>query len=1083
MRLTRSICVVAASWAAVLTGTSVARADTAQLELVGQWGGESLAAAVSGDVAYAGTGLSLVTVDVTLSASPTRIGQVVLPGIVRCVAVSGAFAYVTVTDGSSAHLEVVDVSDPASPMRVGGCPVGGTAVAVSGSHVYVAAGSSGLEVVDVSDPTSPMPVGARDTGGNAVELAVSGDYAYVANSDSGGGLYVMDVSDPAFPVLVGAYPLSWHQLHGVAISGQYAYIVESDYTGGRLHVIDVATPAQPVAAGQRQIAGPRPHGVAVVGSYAYVVAQSPSLEVLDVSIPTSPVPLGSCSVGDAYAVAVSGNYAYVASKSAGLQVIAVSDPAAPVRAGEVVSGDVGTVAVSGNYAYVARGGVQGFQVLDISDSARPARVGGCDTVGDPRRSATSGNYVCLLAFSGESSLLQVVDVSDPTSPVAMGWCWTGGDSAADVAATGGYAYLAQNWWDGEEGLGVVDISDPASPVPVGRYATNGFATGVAVAGDYAYLSAGDGGLEVIDVSDPVLPIRVGQSATSGSADSVAISGSYAYLTSTLGMLDSLSRIEAIGISNSGLEVIDISNPISPVNVGQSEAVGTAFAVASSTTHAWVVSSAFVGFVQSGVEVFDIANPAFPVRIGGYTTAGNAADVAALSDHAYLADGEGGLAVLRVHPPGANDGDLVVTSVDTAGLALSGRSLHVTWQVTNADPARTVSGGFVDALYLSGDTRLDLGDIRMAVVPHVEPVGPAESYTVELDVVMPGVFPGQYYILAWTDASNQMHEPDAEHNNVTAGDPIPLDMAELILDIPETNDLTDAERARYYQVTVIEGEALHVRLDDLDDAGANELYASFEAVPTRSRFDYRYTTNFAADQLLVVPRTQGGSYYILAYASSIPEGAPSEFNIDATYVPLQVTSVTPDHMGNASPLPATVTIKGTRFIEGTTVLLRREAEIDVIPADITWVDSATIFAQFGFQGVPAGTWDLVVEDPDAETASSPFTVTEGGEPTLETELLLPSAVAFNRPATLWIDYANTGDVPMPAPLLELHGGQDSLLTVDPSLSGPGLATDNAPTGVSDTVQALAVGSGPSSPLKITGLRSAVCRCCVRRAKAC
>jgi hypothetical protein len=65
--------------------------------------------------------------------------------------------------------------------------------------------------------------------------------------------------------------------------------------------------------------------------------------------------------GEAFDVAVAGNYAYLADGSGGLQVLDISDPAHPARVGGYTNGGlIGTIAVSGNCAYVA-GGSAGLQ--------------------------------------------------------------------------------------------------------------------------------------------------------------------------------------------------------------------------------------------------------------------------------------------------------------------------------------------------------------------------------------------------------------------------------------------------------------------------------------------------------------------------------------------------------------------------------------------------------------------------------------------------------------------------------------------------------------------------------------------------
>ena len=72
--------------------------------------------------------------------------------------------------------------------------------------------------------------------------------------------------------------------------------------------------------------------------------------------------------------------------------------------------------------------------------------------------------------------------------------------------------------------------------------TNGYARGVYIAGDYAYVAVGDYGLAIIDISDPTNPGIPVYKDTSGDARSVFVAGNYAFVADM----------------SSGLAVIDIS---------------------------------------------------------------------------------------------------------------------------------------------------------------------------------------------------------------------------------------------------------------------------------------------------------------------------------------------------------------------------------------------------------------------------------------------------------------------------------------------------------------------------------------------
>jgi hypothetical protein len=358
-------------------------------------------------------------------------------------------------------------------------------VAISGDYAYVADGSSGLQVIDITNPASPTLAGSYDTPGYARGVAVSGDYAYVADDLS--GLQVIDITNPAIPTLAGSCDTPGYAL-GVAISGDYAYV--ADFTSG-LQVIDISDPTTPTLEGSCDTPGDA-FGVGISGDYVYVADFTSGLQAIDISDPTTPALEGSCDTpGNALGVTISGDYAYVADETLGLKVIDISDPTTPTLASSYdTPGNALGVTISGDYAYVADYGV-GLQVIDISNPASPTLEGSCDTPGDARGVAISGDYA-YVADGGSG--LQVIDRSNPASPTPAGTCDTPG-WARGVAVSGDYAYVA----DGGSGLQVIDISDPATPTIEGSCDTPDCAHGVAVSGDYAYVADYSSGLAVIEV--------------------------------------------------------------------------------------------------------------------------------------------------------------------------------------------------------------------------------------------------------------------------------------------------------------------------------------------------------------------------------------------------------------------------------------------------------------------------------------------------------------------------------------------------------------------------------------------------------
>lgn len=186
---------------------------------------ESWRVAVKGDYAYVAW-IGFCIVDISTPSSPTVVGETAVSGVAFDVEVDGQYVYVATSGG----LNVIDASNPAAPVVIGTVSEIGHAdgLDVSGNFAYVTDDREGLSlyIVDVSNPTAPVIVSSVDTGGGT-EVAVSGNYAYIALSS--GGLVVVDISEPTAPYVLSSLVTdgsSWD----VAINDNYAYL--ADENGG-----------------------------------------------------------------------------------------------------------------------------------------------------------------------------------------------------------------------------------------------------------------------------------------------------------------------------------------------------------------------------------------------------------------------------------------------------------------------------------------------------------------------------------------------------------------------------------------------------------------------------------------------------------------------------------------------------------------------------------------------------------------------------------------------------------------------------------------------------------------------------------
>ncbi|WP_275519449.1 DUF4347 domain-containing protein [Trichormus sp. NMC-1] len=296
---------------------------------------------------------------------------------------------------------------------------------------------------------APTLVGSYDTNGYALDVEIVGNYAYVADANS--GLSIINISNPSAPTLVGNYDTSYAM--DVEIVGNYAYVADGD---SGLSIINISNPAAPTLVGNYDT-NDYAYDVQVVGKYAYVADGDSGLSIINISNPAAPTLVGNYDTnGYAEDAVIVGKYAYVADYYSGLQIINISNPAAPTLVGNYdTNGYAEDVQVVGNYAYVADGD-SGLSIINISNPAAPTLVGNYDTNG----------------------------------------------YAYDVVIVGNYAYVA----DFDKGLSIINISNPATPTLVGNYDTNHYANDVQVVGNYAYLADAGGGLKIIDVSEFTNPI-------------------------------------------------------------------------------------------------------------------------------------------------------------------------------------------------------------------------------------------------------------------------------------------------------------------------------------------------------------------------------------------------------------------------------------------------------------------------------------------------------------------------------------------------------------------------------------------------
>ncbi|MGD2089772.1 MAG: Ig-like domain-containing protein [Candidatus Aminicenantes bacterium] len=406
------------------------------------------------------------------------------------------------------------------------------------------------------------------------------------------------------------------------------------------------------------------YDVAVSGSYAYCAAGTDGLDIIDISIPSSPQLIASFKHSPFLFlkyqdVEVAGNRAYTISDDI-LYIIDVSSPTTPSLWGSVtLSGYGGGLGVKSQYVYVVNGYDQAIDIIDISGSTPPTTIvtynAGCPV----NNIHINGDYLYVAA--GDSGV-QILNISVPISPVVVSEIKNSNNYVSHVFAAGNYAYVVYR----DYGLIIYDISSPQSPTKVGEYLDVGdygiyrvyvkdslaflpvFLEGLKILdvtnpstpvlkatyqypedspkafhkeGPLLYIADWYRGLRIIDITDPASPLWLGSLENFGRANTSAQDGNYLYIGKKY-----------------GLHIIDISNPSVPLHVGFAETDDEVHALAIDGSYAFVS----LGFYNTRLQVYNVSNPTRPVQVAEvFLAPSQRPDFISINgDYAYVDSGEG-----------------------------------------------------------------------------------------------------------------------------------------------------------------------------------------------------------------------------------------------------------------------------------------------------------------------------------------------------------------------------------------------------------------------------------------------------------
>ncbi|MGH7680896.1 MAG: hypothetical protein ACRENN_02800, partial [Candidatus Eiseniibacteriota bacterium] len=392
-----------------------------------------------------------------------------------------------------------------------------TGLAWVGDFAFIAVGNAGVLVANVPTAVVTDTFGfakfVRSVDANdsvVVAAAQAGTFAKLRRSGASGEL----LGNPTFESL----PLE--PIH-VVLSGSRVVISAQDVDAAQ-EPDEVAQSAIELRDLSATLSGPdiggtgRTRRAVWSAGYAYVADYTGGLRIYRAGGTDSAL-IGALVIGPTapvvdVALDAAHGRAYLAAGVQGLQVIDISNPAAPLLVGSLaLPGLASAVAVidSSLVAVARRGNVgAGITLVDVSVPSFPTARGQIgNPVTDPRALAVKDT----ITYVADASVgLLSIGVGHPDTPTLVGSF--SGVAARDLDRSGDLLLVATS----SLGLQVVDIFRSASPVLAAQIATPAL-QGVAHSGNSAVVFAGDQGALVIDLANPSSPQLRGPIGVPGSS--------------------------------------------------------------------------------------------------------------------------------------------------------------------------------------------------------------------------------------------------------------------------------------------------------------------------------------------------------------------------------------------------------------------------------------------------------------------------------------------------------------------------------------------------------------------------------------
>lgn len=452
-----------------------------------------------------------------------------------------------------------------------------------------------------------------------------------------------------------------------------------------------------------------------------------------------------------------------------------------------------------------------------------------------------------------------------------------------------------------------------------------------------------------------------------------------------------------------------------------------------------------GFGPSEGDVYELMT--FPSRTGDLQFGGNLDQlVPELTDTVLRVIARGGLA------------DLAPTQIAVPAAGTASEDVRIDYTVRNMTGGSTLASSWTDSIYLSADKVLDATDPLIGRVMHDGVVGGNATYSESLTAELPGVLPGDYYVIAAADSRGDSPDADRSNNILASQASITVGIPVLTPDVVFDGNISEHEEL-YFRAD-LSTDLTPELLATLAVPGSAEIFVSQGAFPTRGAHDHYAFSPVDSALVITQPAGQTGTFYILVRGTAAA-GDGVDFSLLATGTAFGLSRISNPRGSNTGEV--STLIRGAGFTPETQFALVNPTTGATAAKTTRFVNGQSVWVTFDLTGAELGVYDVRATDAgEVAELDDAFEVFVGREGRLVHRLSAP-AYARNpfRNTELVIRYENLGDTDVIAPILQIEvergvfrlPGQTSFTRGSAELIGlnPGGPADVLPPGARGVIR--------------------------------